>query len=216
MADPLLSCERLYSCGFVQSSVNHLSHLDAADFMQAVDSGLVTHQDGVFLAPQSKAKEQIFWQGLKSREPRKVTLWLEPIITIAGLMRLSRDFHWSNSLLGLQSKTWEFDLVGYESQDFEGEYLVCEVKKSQKEIDGLLNWMSYHLHTAEDKQLEMKGSEKNAFRKVLALRKSDCPIFWALGPSRYSKVFHVIRSQEREVRLEPADDTSLFAPNTSL
>lgn len=63
--------------------------------MQAVDYGLVQHRDGTFLAPHSSAKEQIFWQCVQSSVPRKVTLSLEPIISIAGLMRLHRDFRTS-------------------------------------------------------------------------------------------------------------------------
>jgi hypothetical protein len=40
-----------------------LSAFDARWFMEAVDRGLVNENDGFFLAPRSKAKEQLFWTG---------------------------------------------------------------------------------------------------------------------------------------------------------
>ena len=110
-------CEaRAYSPeGFDGAGLANLSANDARDFMQAIDCGLVAHHGGVFTAPQSKVKEQIFWEGARISVPRKITLWLEPIITIGALRRLQRDFQWPSSLLGMQLKTWAIDFVAYRS-----------------------------------------------------------------------------------------------------
>lgn len=198
--------------GFDGRAVEKLSAVDAADFMQAIDSGLVRHRDGTMSANQSKAKEQIFTQGLKDSVPRKVTLWLEPIITIAGLMRLHRDFQWPANRLGLQSKyPWAFDLVGYSSEDPVAEHLVCEVKKTVREVDVLLEKMLKHLNTPARLEHEFKAAEKNAFKKVLALRTSAAKVFWALGPNGYSKVFYVVRDENGVIDLRRADISALLA-----
>src|SRR5262245_22970384 len=95
--------------GFAESSIGGLDPADARDFLTALDHGLVEHKDGVFTAPCSKAKEQIFWEyGPKLVSPRPINLWIEPIITIAGLARLCGEFGWPRSQLGMQSKTWAF------------------------------------------------------------------------------------------------------------
>lgn len=187
--------------GFDAGGVYKLSDSDARDFMQAVDMGLVEHVDGVFIAPRSSAKEQIFWSGLKSVTPRPLTLWLEPIITMAGLLRLNRDFGWHPSQLGLQSKTWQFDLVAYGELSSE-ECIVCEVKKSEREVDRLVEHMHMHLDSPRALDTELKGAERNAFRKAVALRDSTCTVFWVLGPNEYQYIFYVTRGKSGEVNLE--------------
>ena len=194
--------------GFNDNSIEKLCSADAQDFMQAIDSGLVIHDKGVFTAACSKAKEQIFWQGARSSVPRKVTLWLEPIITIAGLMRLHRDFGWDAKRLGMQSQTWAFDLVGYQ-EDLTTEFLVCEAKKTEHEIDKLLGFMEKHAGTPAEAESELKGAERNAFKKVLALRQSKCSVFWALGPNHYGRVFKVLRDDKSSVTLHCIDESSL-------
>lgn len=191
--------------------LDKLSAVDATDFMEAIDCGLVDHRDGTFLASQSKAREQIFWECEKSSVPRKLTLWLEPIITIAGLMRLKRDFLWEGNRLGLQSKTWAFDLVGYTANNSSIEHLVCEVKKTEREVDTLLELMHKNLSTPAEKEHEFKSVERNAFKKVLALRSSASKTFWALGPNDYGYVFNIVGSPDELIALHPADKSALFA-----
>jgi hypothetical protein len=197
--------------GFDEQGIKRLSPTDASDFMEAVDTGLVSHQNGTFSAPLSKAKEQIFWQGPRDSVPRKVTLWLEPIITIAALRRLQRDFLWPMNQLGLQSKTWAFDLVAY-SDDLITESLTCEVKKTEREVDALIECMIRHLNTPLDAAVEFKGSERNAFMKILALRKSACSVFWVLGPGRYGYIFNVVHEENGEISLQVATESALRAP----
>jgi len=198
--------------GFNTNTIENLSEADAHDFMQAIDNGLVIHDKGIFTSGCSKAKEQIFWEGARSSVPRKVTLWLEPIITIAGLIRLHRDFGWDAKRLGMQSQTWAFDLVGYQ-EDLITELLICEVKKTQRELDKLLDFMKKHASTPAEAESELKGAERNAFKKVLALRQSESSVFWALGPNRYGRVFKVQRDDIGSVSLHHMNESELKSLN---
>lgn len=202
--------------GFVASSIDKLDPRDAADFLAAIDEKLVSHADGFFFAPCSKAKEQIFWTGSKSTSPTRLTLWLEPIITMAGLLRLYRDYGWPLSSLGMQSRTWAFDLVGY-AANREDEVLACEVKKTVREIDALIDFMRHQGSEHSRMLSEMKGGERNAFKKVLALRESRAPRFWALGPGGFGYVFNVEYGTAGEVFLKAADESALtyFGSNIS-
>ncbi len=197
--------------GFDGRAIRMLSAADACDFMQAIDLGLVTHQCGFFSAARSKAKEQIFWQGPRASIPRKVSLWIEPIITIGGLRRLHRDFQWPAGQLGLQSKTWAFDLVAYD-RTHKLEAVVCEVKKTEREVEMLLKFMQQHLDTPADVEMRMRGPERNAFKKVLALRESASTVFWALGPDRYGHVFKVGRNARGAITLHCATESALEFP----
>lgn len=201
--------------GFDSRVAIYLSENDARDFMQSVDHGLVVHHGGFFTAPQSKAKEQIFWEGDRQSVPRKISLWLEPIITMGALRRLQQDYGWEGHLLGLQSKTWAFDLVAYSPMDINAEYLVCEVKKTAREIDLLINLMRKHLDSPAYIEQTLKGAERNAFKKVMALRASPSNVFWALGPNRYSYVFTISRGHKNSLQMLPADESVLHAPSHS-
>lgn len=198
--------------GFDDRGVAYLSANDARDFMQSIDCGLVVHQIGFFSAPLSKGREQIFWPGAKASVPRRVTLWLEPIITIGALGRLQRDYQWSADLLGMQSKTWAFDLVAYNPADPESEHLVCEVKKSRREIDSLISLMRKHWDSPAVIEHTLKGAERNAFKKVLALRTSTSEVFWALGPDRYGFVFKIRRGPNKSMELLHSNESELMAP----
>lgn len=205
---PFCSAKGYPHDGFVVSSLEKLSSTDARDFMEAIDSDLVLHHQGIFTAARSKAKEQIFWQCARTSVPRKITLWLEPIITIAGLMRLHRDFGWASNRLGMQSKTWAFDLVGYE-EDLKTELLVCEVKKTEREVDKLLELMEKHASTPAEAKSNLRGTERNALKKVVGLRQSTSTMFWALGPNRYGHVFHILRSPAGIISLHPTGESAL-------
>lgn len=194
--------------GFVTSSMEKLDPRDAADFLSAVDEKLVSHANGFFTAPCSKAKEQIFWTGLKSKSPTRLTLWLEPIIAMAGLMRLHRDHGWPVSLLGMQSKTWAFDLVGY-AENRKNEVLACEIKKTVREVDVLIDFMRNQGSDPVEMLSNMKGGERNAFKKVLALRETRASTFWALGPGGFGRIFHVEYGDSGEVRLSTTDERVL-------
>ena len=205
---PFCSSRGLSREGFIDTSLKKLSAIDARDFMQAIDNGFVHHHNGTFTAACSKVKEQIFFHGSKKSVPREVHLWLEPIITMAGLTRLVRDFGWPAYRLGMQSQTWAFDLVAYD-EDQKTELLACEVKKTEKEVDKLLELMEKHAGTSAEAASELKGPEKNAVKKVSGLPQSVSTIFWVLGPNRYGKVFNVLRTPDGRVTLHSTDESAL-------
>lgn len=193
--------------GFKDSSADKLKEHDAYWFLQAVELGIVSEELGFFTAPRSKAKEQIFWQGLRRKVPRPVTLWIEPIITIGALAMLHQKYGWPINSLGAQSATWAFDLVGY-GKNMEDELLVCEVKKTVSEIDTLLKLMKQYANQ-HDLDAILAGKERNAFKKVSGIRRTWPPIFWALGPNEYSLVFKVVRTTGDNFVLEETDSSAL-------
>lgn len=199
--------------GFDDYGITKLCESDAADFIRSIDASLVTHYEGFFLAPRSTAKEQIFWQGVKTSKPRRLTLWIEPIITIGALARLHFEHKWPSNLLGLQSKTWAFDLVGHSEDDINSESLLCEVKKSSKELDKLIEFIFKHLNSAPNIESSLSGPELNAFRKSLALRDSNALVFWALGPDRYERIFTIDKRHNGKISLHEGDRRLLDVPN---
>lgn len=200
---------RNYSpAGFKDDSVKKLSEFDAYWFMRAVDTGLVNELDGFFMAPLSQAKEQIFWQGSKVKTPRPITLWIEPVITIGALARLDNEYGWPADRLGSQSKDWAFDLVCYDKTSHE--QIVCEVKKTEKEVEELLRHM--HSHCVRDPEgVEPDDSkERNAYRKVQGIRKKWPFVFWALGPGGKGQVFYIHRDGDTQrFQLLPASEDAL-------
>ena len=195
--------------GFLGQSVDKLDPIDAADFLAAVDDELVVHEDGIFRAPCSKANEQIFWQWDTKQIPVKISLWREPIITMAGLARLHRNFGWPRALLGMQSKSWAFDLVAYSLNQSE-ELIACEVKKSWVEVEKLVFLMQKHQFSSDDAISNVSGSERNAFKKVIGLRSSKPPVFWALGPKDQSMVFRMEYDANGGVFFNLADEHALL------
>lgn len=194
--------------GFVWSSLDKLSEADARDFMDAIDSGLVTHKAGVFRAACSRANEYLFWEGAASVSPRRLTLWLEPVITIAGLRRMQHKFGWPTERLGAQSASYAFDFVGYQA-DQRTELVSCEAKPSRKAVDLLIAHMHKHAATPKEGLKDCNSAEVNALKKVIALRESSSHTFWALGPDGYDHVFAVSRSPTGEVVLTPSNESAL-------
>lgn len=213
---PAFCSKRGFSVGgFVADSLGRLSECDAADFIEALDTGLVTYSKGTFLAPMSKVKEQIFWEGAKAISPRPISLWLEPVITIAVLCRLQRDHHWPAALLGLQSADWAFDLVAYDANNPTIERLVCEVKKTEAEVDALIDHMQHYLQAPEDILPGLKPAERNAFKKVIGLRKTAATTFWAAGPGKHLRTFTIEHSHTGAVSLietDQRDQAPLVSP----
>ena len=194
--------------GYDNKNISKLSEHDAFWFMRAIDLNIVSQSDGFFIAPLSKAKEQIFWTGHQSSGLMPITLWLEPVITIGGLAKLHCIYEWPIDKLGAQSKTWAFDLVGY-GDDPEQEILACEVKKSEKEIDDLLMLMNKYSNSPPLEEIPAKGKERNAYKKIIGIRRTWPSIFWALGPNNYEKSFAIERINEHEFKFNEAHNDIL-------
>lgn len=191
-----------------------VSDRDAVDFVRAWDAGLVEHQGrGLYRAPRSAASEQFFWHGPKRDEGRTLTLWLEPIITVAALGRLHLDFGWPRRLLGTQSSDYAFDITAFDPA-VTREELVGEVKKTEIEVNQLVSFMrefgaSGPLPLAA---LNLKGKALNAYRKVQALSARRVPLFWAVGPNGMNRVFAVEYDDAGRATLHETDTSRLQFP----
>ncbi len=200
----------LSSDGFIQKW-DKISERDATDFLRGIDAGLLKYDGrGLYRAPRSYAGEQFFWSGRKKKTPRPITLWVEPIITVAVLARLHFDLNWPKEMLGTQTKgNWAFDVATYMAADSDLEHVACEVKKSAAEIGKLLELMR---RFGTDTQADAAQNEKNAFRKVKALRIRRPPLFWAVGPEGLSHAFRVEYSQEGIVSFHEIEIQELRYP----
>lgn len=193
---------RKYSVEGYKPTSNKVTAQDARDFMRALDHGIVIDTGGGrFRMPQSRATEVIFWEGSNSTTPRPVTLWMEPVLTIAAIARLHLDYGWPVDCLGTQSEKWEFDLMAFKPQDLRNEHIAGEVKKSSKELDELL----IHLHTFSAEggldHCSASAARENAYQKWLGLHRCHAPLFWALGPDSDSRLFEVSYSPEGNIVL---------------
>jgi hypothetical protein len=180
---------RGWGCEGFKEDWKDVTEKDAADFLLALDAGLIEHRGrGLYRAPKSLASEQFFWSGKKSILPRPVTLWVEPIITVAVLARLHSKWGWPKELIGTQFQHWEFDVTAYRASDPSNEYVVCEVKKTVAEQDQLVELMQ-RFSTDRDAGDALKSSrEKNAFRKLKGFKQGTLLFSGRLGqtmPIRY-------------------------------
>ncbi len=179
--------------GFDEKTLDRIGRFDAHWFLNAIGAGLVEEKGGFFSAPKSAAKEQIFWQGNRNDRPRKLTLWAEPIITIGACARLREEYEWPEDCIGMQSKyPWPFDLVCY-PLGTDQEIVACEVKKSSAEINKLIEHMQTYCNVDLPKDEPKNSVEKNAYRKVMGIRRSWPTLFWALGPNGAGHCFKIGR-----------------------
>lgn len=194
--------------GFRSDSLERVSDHDAMWFLEALRTQTVVSESPFFRSAQSGANEQIFWQGTKSVSPRPITIWVEPIVTIAAAGRLHSQFGWPNEAIGLQSKkNWAFDLVGYDSALTPA--LACEVKKSRREVDKLVEAMEEYLSQLPLSDEPKNQQMRNAYRKVVALRQMRPSLLWALGPENYGKVFRPVWNADNATRLEEVGEDAL-------
>lgn len=202
-ADPSRSCT---PASFRGSSA--VSAFDARWFLRGWEAGLLQHRGrGLYRAPRSAASEQFFWTGSKVEGVRSFTLWREPVITVAALARLHLEFGWPATLIGTQSVDWAFDLVAFRPGDTT-EAIAGEVKKTVREVDDLIELMTQY---GRDPTLAEPtgGKARNAWRKVAALRARAAPLFWAVGPDGYGRVFRVRRDDAGVVAFAAADEVAL-------
>jgi hypothetical protein len=198
------------SAGFKQPDWSNVSKVDAKDFLRALDANLVEHVGrGQYLAPRSGAKEQFFSSGSTHVTPRPFSLWMEPIITVAGLARLHFEYGWPSECLGMQPRGYAFDLVAYNRLDRVNEHVACEVKKSTRELDQLVRLMQQFAANNVQSDASISGPEKNAFPKLKALRDRKVPVFWALGPGGASYVFRMVYGEGGLVTFNPASEHDL-------
>lgn len=177
--------------GFKAESIK-INEIDAGNFLGAIDSGLVKDSGGGrYRCAMSNAFEQIFWEGSKSIEPRPITLWVEPVITIATIARLGLEYGWPETLLCMQSKDWAFDFAVYDAETSENECIAGEVKKTNRELDVLIEHLNEFGRLGITECPSDDRKVINSFKKWLALLRCKAPLFWAVGPGDYTYLFAV-------------------------
>lgn len=196
-----------------QTNWTGVSELDASDFLRAMDAGLILHLGrGRYRAPRSLASEYFFWEGPKKTVPRRLTLWIEPVITVAVLARMHFDLGWPKNLIGTQSRNWEFDVTAYRSSDLDNEYVACEVKKSISELDQLVGLMQRFAVENTPTSSISHPKEINAYRKLKGLQVRRAHLFWAVGPDATNHVFRV-KYNDEGIALEVVGLDALIYPD---
>lgn len=186
--------------GFVADSVK-VAEYDAGLFLQAWEHGLIKPvRPGLYRSSAGRPGEQLFWEGRKGLGVRRFTLWLEPVITVGSLARLHFDFGWPKHLIGAQSLDGAFDMVAFltESND---EYIAGEVKKTVREAELLLDLM-FAFGRDPTAPEPRAGKERNAYKKIAALRARKAPVFWLVGPDGYNRIQKVSYSEDKVISFE--------------
>lgn len=207
--------DRRYGIAGFKDNLSEVDDLDAADFVRGMNAGLVKldGKEKLYRAPRSHAGEQFFWTHGRNEVPRKLTLWIEPIITIATLSRLHFDLNWPVDLLGTQSIDYAFDVTAYLQPDFIREHIACEVKKTVREMESLVE----HMRDLGASPLpDIIPSRKNARKKVEALRSRRAPILWVVGPGGRSAVFNLSYSEDDLMSFAKGSITNLEYPGPHL
>lgn len=168
---------RYDATGFDPSSLR-VGEADARDCARAIDERIVRDVGGGrYWAARSSTAEVLFWEGQKTRVPRRITVWLEPVITLAALARLHYRHGWPKECLGAQSNDWAYDLVGYRMPDDERPVLLGEVKKSGKEVRDLRDALLALASGASP-----RTRSRNSLAKWNALLATRPTLLWLVGP----------------------------------
>lgn len=164
------------------------------DRQVVVDTG-----GGRFRAPRSLTHEVLFWEGFKAIAPRPISLWLEPVITLAALARLHLRYSWPKESLGAQSKDWAFDLAAYGPRDGPPAIL-GEVKKSSRELQQLKEDL---LRLSDGGAPE--NVRTNSAKKWQAVVASRPGLVWLVGPNEEAYVYqHEVTDRGcRLIEVEP-------------
>lgn len=188
-----------------------LSEYDAAEFIRVWNSGMLNHfERGRYRFRENGSIEQFFSSGPKAKVPRQFGLWLEPVIAVGAMGRLHFDFGWPEGLIATQSRDGAFDVVAFRP-GCQNEHIAGEVKKSESETKVLIKLMKKF--GLEPEAIEpQSGITRNAFKKVLALRRRQPPVFWAIGPNRLNEVFKVRYFPNGQLKLILSDENDLCCP----
>lgn len=205
--------ERLYNIQGFRRNFGQIGDLDAANFLRAMDAGLVRLDDKLYKAPRTKEGEQLFWEYDRDTVPRETAISVEVVITIATLAVLHFDFGWPKECLGTQSLAphrGALDVMAYSNGHYPNGYIGCEIKKTRAGTNKLISDM--RKLGAELPVNIPKGSLATTNRKVVALHYWRIPVFWALGPDGYGSVFKMAYSEDGRMAFEEATLAELEYP----
>ena len=113
-----------YSSKALIADWNNVVETDAANFLCALDSGLIVHKGkGHYRAPRSSAATLFLNTSAKGFSIRK-----EDIVAVGSLYRLHNEFGWPKQLLGLENDNWAFDLV---AKTTKGNHCDCDSRRGE-------------------------------------------------------------------------------------
>lgn len=181
--------------GFDDTNFQHVSEFDARWFLEALDAGHMMETQSVFHTSGHEVNLRIFSHLQRGPTIRKTTLSLEPIINVGAVARLIDQYGWPSSQLGQSPFPYPFDLICF-YKGRKHELIVCEVKKSHKEVDILMNWMRKFSAIAPLEVIPTNGAAKNAYKKVVGLRKTRPEFFWVLGPEGIGRTYRIARQHD--------------------
>ena len=169
--------------GFNATSIT-VADVDARDCMLAIDLGVVYDTGGGrYWACRSSTREVLFWEGHKTKSPRQITLWLEPVITFAALARLHLVHGWPKDALGMQPRG-AFDFAAFGPSADQPPWILGEVKKSSAKLD-LLRDELLKLSNG----LAIEAVSNNSAKKWRSLLTTRPKIVWLLGSNEKSYVY---------------------------
>ena len=89
------------------------------------------------------------------------------------------------------------------------ELVVCETRPTQRVVDRLIGLIQKHGATPKEDFKHFRPGERNALKKVIALRESASHTLWVPGPNDDGFVFAVARDKAGSVVLTPTGDSAL-------
>ena len=207
----------LTTSGYLNET-NFVTERDAVDFLRAWKAGLAVHRSGGrYHVCEAQVVEQFFWERGKAVPGRKFSLWMEPVITLGAFARLHLDLGWPKTLLVSQPGNWAIDLAAVNPA---GEMVIAgEVKKTRKETEAMITHMRTFGELPNHAE-PLSGPARNAFRKVLALRKNafvkGLPLLitwggflWARAHHGYEQVFSIKYDRGPRLRFVEAGKEAL-------
>lgn len=207
----------LIDCGYdpdgFRLDEKEVAESDAEWFLAGLGSGLVEQlPKGELWLPGSPFRTTIFWEGAKAVSPRRISLFVEGLITVATAARLHLVYGWPKWSLGFESSDYAFDLVGRVPLR-RHEWLATEAKSASEDVRRLIRGVeACGAKGTHDDCLTAKPFVKNAHRKWSGLVRSKAPVFFVCGPEREWHVYHVIYLPSKELQLEPATEAWLRFP----
>jgi len=112
----------------------------------------------------------------------------------------------------MQSKDWAFDFAVYRSATDKNERIAGEVKISNADVDELVLHLRAYGQTGATAPLSALSKHINSFKKWTALLQRRAPLFWAVGPGDYTRVFDVQYGPAGTAVFSDVDSSLLCAP----
>ena len=126
---------------------------------------------------------------------------------MAALAKLHVKFAWPVEYLATQPKGGQFDLAVFRSVSGDAMLIACEAKKTEQEALFLVSELTRLSHENVQIGVGLKNEQRNAFRKLAAIRDRKPDLLWIIGPGEHKRVFQI--TYEPHVALHYASEELL-------